>query len=146
MLSTENGVLELHDKMGKEPKNEAVLNKPLSFVIVMVGIAFAVLNLQLVLGGDQTSLWQMMLYGALAFLSIFVVMFWVFDSKSTVVNEDFIAKGKTKIYWQDVTATKSNDFSIVITSGDKKAVINYYAYSNPEHLMARIHHLLGKRT
>ncbi|MEZ8140680.1 MULTISPECIES: hypothetical protein [Enterovibrio] len=135
----------MDENISQNEENDAVLNKPLSFVVVMVGVAFAVLNLQLVFGDGQTSLWQIVIYGLLAFIAIFVVMFWVFDSKNTVVNDQYVAKGKTKICWREVTAFKANDFSIVITAGDKKAVINYYAYSNPEGLMARINHLLNKR-
>ncbi|WP_394209477.1 hypothetical protein [Enterovibrio calviensis] len=135
----------LDENISQNEENDAVLNKPLSFVVVMVGVAFAVLNLQLVFGDGQSSRWLIVVYSLLAFIAIFVVMFWVFDSKNTVVNDQYVAKGKTKICWREVTAFKANDFSIVITAGDKKAVINYYAYSNPEGLMARINHLLNKR-
>ncbi|OEE66697.1 hypothetical protein A1OO_13080 [Enterovibrio norvegicus FF-33] len=135
----------LDENISQNEENDALLNKPLSFVVVMVGIAFAVLNLQLVFGDEQNSRWLIVVYSLLAFIAIFVVMFWVFDSKNTVVNDQYVAKGKTKIYWHEVTNFKANDFSVVIQAGDKKAVINYYAYSNPEGLMARINHLLNKR-
>ncbi|MDD1793294.1 hypothetical protein LRP50_09160 [Enterovibrio sp. ZSDZ42] len=130
--------MELREKVTSETENVAVLNKPLSFVIVMVGVAFAVFNLQLVFADEHVSALKALLFGVMAFIAIFVVLFWAFDSKNTVVNDAFISKGKTKIHWTDVTDSKSNDFSIVITAGEKKVVVNYYAYSNPEDLMATI--------
>ncbi|WP_211254241.1 hypothetical protein [Enterovibrio calviensis] len=132
----------MREKVANETKNVAVLNKPLSFVILMVGVAFAVFNLQLVFADEQISPLKALLYGVMAFIAIFVVLFWVFDSKNTVVNDTFISKGKTKIHWVDVTEWKSNDFSIVITAGAQKVVVNYYAYANPEDLMTTIKKLV----
>ncbi|CZF86498.1 hypothetical protein [Grimontia marina] len=78
------------------------------------------------------------LYGFLAFVGIFVSLFWVFDSKNTRITDEYVEKGKNRILWSEVTSSKSNDFSIVISTREKRIVVNYYAYRNPEGLMQEI--------
>ncbi len=128
----------MSEKSSDMDKNYAILNKPLSFVILMLGMTFGVLNLQLVLGGEEQSIWMNALYGFLAFVGILVSLFWVFDSKNTRVTDEYVEKGKNRIHWREVTSSKSNDFSIVISAGEKRIVVNYYAYRDPEGLMKEI--------
>ncbi|CZF82589.1 hypothetical protein GCE9029_03318 [Grimontia celer] len=128
----------MSEKPSDMDKNHAILNKPLSFVILMLGMTFGVLNLQLVLGGEEQSLLMNLLYGFLAFVAIFVSLFWVFDSKNTRVTDEYVEKGKSRIYWHEVTHAKSNEFSIVISASKIRVVVNYYAYRNPEGLMKEI--------
>lgn len=134
----------MNEKVTDTAKNKAVLNKPLSFVILMLGITFGILNLQLVLGDEQQSLWMDALYGLLAFVGIFVSLFWVFDSRNTRVTGDYVEKGKRRIYWHEVTGSTSNDFSVVIMAGEKRVVVNYYAYRQPEKLMEVIKQHLSR--
>lgn len=124
--------------MPNSTENSAILNKPLAFVILMLGMTFGVLNLQLVLGGEQHGMLMNILYGFLAFVGIFVSLFWVFDSKNTRITDEYVEKGKNRILWSEVTSSKSNDFSIVISTGEKRIVVNYYAYRDPEGLMKEI--------
>lgn len=134
----------MNEKVTDTAKNKAVLNKPLSFVILMLGITFGILNLQLVLGDEQQSLWMDALYGLLAFVGIFVSLFWVLDSKNTRVTDDYVEKGKRRIYWHEVTGSASNDFSVVIMAGEKRVVVNYYAYRHPENLIEVIKQHLSR--
>lgn len=133
----------MNEKVTNTAKNKAVLNKPLSFVILMLGITFGILNLQLVLGDEQHSVWMDALYGLLAFVGIFLSLFWVFDSKNTRVTDDYVEKGKRRIYWHEVTGSTSNDFSVVIMAGEKRVVVNYYAYRQPEKLIEAIRQYLS---
>lgn len=135
----------MNEKSSDMDKNCAILNKPLSFVILMLGMTFGVLNLQLVLGGEEQSIWMNALYGFLAFVGIFVSLFWVFDSKNTRVTNEYVEKGRNRIHWHEVTSCKSNDFSIVISAGEKRIVVNYYAYRDPEGLMKEIQSRLAPK-
>lgn len=123
--------------------NYAELNKALAFVILMLGVAFGIMNLQLAFSDEHQSIWLGALYGFLGFIGIFVAIFWVFDSYNTEVTANHVAKGKTQIRWEEVTDAKSNDFSMVILSGDTKVVINYYAYREPETLREKIPQLIA---
>lgn len=131
------------NKNVNEGSNYAELNKPLGFVVFMLGVGFAVLNLQAAQADDNSSLLLSILYGFLAFLAILVTAYWVIDAFQTEVTDSYIRKGKVIIPWETVTDATANEFSIVIKASGKSVMVNYYAYRRPEELSNTIRTILS---
>ncbi|KXF83408.1 hypothetical protein [Enterovibrio coralii] len=130
--------------MGKSPtesQNYAELNKPLALIILVLGISFCVLNIRLILSGEEHGVLLTVMYAVMAAVALFVTVFWVYDSYRTKVTDSYVAKGSALIHWQDVTEMKPSEFSVVIKSATDSVVINYYAYANPESLIAKVEEL-----
>ncbi|SKA56032.1 hypothetical protein [Enterovibrio nigricans] len=122
-------------------QNYAELNKPLALIILVLGLSFCILNIKLILSDEAHGVLMTLMYAVMAAVALFISVFWVFDSYRTKVTDSYIAKGEALIHWQDVVETKPSEFSVVIKSATDSVVVNYYAYSNPEMLIAKVQEL-----
>ncbi|MDD1779967.1 hypothetical protein LRP49_02040 [Enterovibrio sp. ZSDZ35] len=127
-----------------DDRNYAELNKPLALIILVLGCSFCFLNITLILSDEPHGVLMTLMYAIMAAVALFVTVFWVFDSYRTKVTDSYIAKGEALIHWQDVVETKPSEFSIVVKSATDSVVVNYYAYSDPEALIAKIQELVRR--